>query len=252
MHTFLAIVRYEFFMAIRRWGVWLAFAAAGMAVALTWDGTPVDMPGVTPQQWSVLIALIGNTLVPVVVGIVTADRLVRDRKSGVRELLFSTALSRRVYVTAKYVGVMLAAVLPALLAVLATGVVFVADGLPVGVLPRTLLPFLAINLPAYLFVGAFSLAGPEVLPLRVYQILFTGYWFWGNFVSQELMPTLNGTLLTVKGDFVASGLFRLGEPMITQTHTSAEAWLNLAILSACTAGALVGVERYLAWQARKA
>lgn len=252
MSRFLGVVRYEFHMAVRRWGVWLAFAGAGLAVASVWRGTVADTPQITMRQWPVMVALIGNTLMPVVGGIAVADRLVRDRTLNVRELLWATPLSGRAYVLGKYAGVMLAVLAPALLAVLATAGLFVAEGLPAALLVHVLLPFLAINVPAYLFIGAFSLAGPEALPLRVYQVLFTGYWFWGNFIPPQLVPTLNGTLLTPKGDFVAGGLFGLGRPMIQQAYTPLQAWLNLGVLFACAAAALIALERYLARQTRRA
>jgi hypothetical protein len=41
----------------------------------------------------------------------------------------------------------------------------------------------------------------------VYQVLFTGYWFWGNFLNPAALPTLNGTVLTPSGAFAAYAFF---------------------------------------------
>ncbi len=116
-----------------------------------------------------------------------------------------------------------------------------------------LLAFLAITLPAYLFVGAFSLACPSVLPVRVYQILFVGYWFWGNFLNPEFIPTLAGTLLTPSGEFAAGGFFSASMVSgMVSSHTPLEAVLSIAALLACAGAALIALERYLAWQATRA
>ena len=40
------------------------------------------------------------------------------------------------------------------------------------------------------FVVAFALACPVVMPPAVFQILFVGYWFWGNYMSPDIVPTL--------------------------------------------------------------
>src|SRR6185436_5849652 len=67
--------------------------------------------------------------------------------------------------------------------------------------------FAAITVPAFAFVVAFSIACPLFMPVPVYQVLFTGYWFWANFVPPALFPTLNGTLVTPSGIFALQGLF---------------------------------------------
>jgi hypothetical protein len=40
---------------------------------------------------------------------------------------------------------------------------------------------------------AFSLACPLVIPLRICQVLFTGYWFWGKLISPKVFPTISDT-----------------------------------------------------------
>ncbi len=115
--------------------------------------------------------------------------------------------------------------------------------------------FLAITVPAFAFVVAFSLACPMVMPLSIYQILFTGYWFWANFIPPKLFPTLNGTLLTPSGMFAQQVFF--GGPVSEALqnavpYTPADAIANLAVLGLCSAAALVLLDVYLGRLARRA
>jgi ABC-2 type transport system permease protein len=256
MARFLGIVRYEYRMAIGRWGMWIGYALAawsfvgGLLTALAM-GMPIETGAAATWSTAGSLALMLNLLTPVVGGIVLADRLVRDRRLGVRELLAATPVSRRTYVLGKYAGAVAAALTPVLAVLLLMAALLLLHGAPLALLPATLLAFLAITVPAFAFVGAFSLACPVVLPLRVYQILFVGYWFWGNLVSPDMIPTLNGTLLTASGEFVGSAFFQ-GTSGNTPPHTPLEAVLNIVVLLACAAAALVALERYLAWQERRA
>ena len=139
----------------------------------------------------------------------------------------------------KYAGALLAVLTPAFLLIMAGAALFVAQGLPLSFLGQAALAFLGINAPAYVFVGAFALALPEVLPVRVFQVLYTGYWFWGNFLTPTVLPTLNGTLLTPKGDFVAGALFHVNAFMYVEPYTLLSAVASLLVLTGCAAAALL-------------
>ncbi len=257
MSVFLGIVRYEYHMAVRRWGMWVACTLAAMpfisglmrALAM---GMP--LPSGAAEVWSCAgsLALMLNLLLPIVGGVAMADGLPRDRRLSVWELLRATPLSRRTYLLGKYVGGVLVALTPFLAMLLLMAGVLVRYGATVALIPATLAAFLAINVPAIAFVGAFSLACPAVLPVRVYQILFTGYWFWGNLITSDIFPTLNGTLLTPSGEFVGSAFFAATSGNAVPPHTVAEAVLNLAVLALVGVAALVALERYLAWRERTA
>ena len=261
MSSFLGVVRYEYAMAARRWGVWLAFflSAIPYLISVRGFGTePMGAPGgaiavPTGLQLAGLAALMLNLLAPVVGGIVMADRLARDNYLGVSELLRSTTLSRRSYILGKYFGVVLATLSPVLVILLAGSGIMLANGVPVDVLAASLPAFLGINVPAYLFIGAYALACPMIMPVRVFQVLYTGYWFWGNFLSPKVMPTLAGTILKPSGQYVGGAFFGLAQvSSIADAHTQLEAILNLAVLGACILIALVSLDRYLAWQERRA
>jgi hypothetical protein len=183
----------------------------------------------------------------VVAGILSADRMRRDVRLGLRELQESTLLSRPVYVLAKYLAALAACLFPLFLWVIAIPAVMTATGRAAAdILLAVPVAFLAITVPAFAFVVAFSLACPMVMPSSVYQILFTGYWFWANFIPPKLFPTLNGTLLTPSGIFALQAFF--GEP---GRYTKADAVLNLAVLGLCIAAVLLLLERLLQRQAQQ-
>lgn len=267
MSAFWAVARYEYHMAIRRWGMWLAMAIAAVPYVLPAATEPIkaDSAAAFCAEW--MWAFAGNTvlqlnlLIPIIAGIVMADRLPRDMRLGTRELLASTPLRRPAYVLGKYVGAVAAVLTPVLATIGLLAAILSGRGLAAGLPAAGLLAmvagllagFVTIVLPAYLFVGAFSLACPAVLPVRIYQVLYAGYWVWGNFLNPKFIPTLAGTVLTPSGEFAAAGFFSAGKASgMVSLHTPAEAVLSIAALLTCAAAALFALERYLAWQERRA
>lgn len=195
-----------------------------------------------------------NLFLPVMVGILSADRLQRDFRMGVRELQESTPLQLVEYTLGKYFGVLLASLAPVLIWVwLITGLFIAFGNAPIDFFFTMTLAFFAIMVPAFAFVTAFSLACPLIMPLRVYQILFTGYWFWGNYINPEFFPTLNGTLLTVSGMYAYQGYFlgfiNASEPL---AYSTSDATLNLIVLGLCIVAVMVVLNVYLQWQSRRA
>jgi ABC-2 family transporter protein len=258
--AFIGVFCYEYRMSIRRWSLWLAFGLL-MIFYLTSIMLPPDTFEVLPSGKDVLsyagsYAFMLNLFMPVVGGILVADRLVRDQKLGVDELLHSTALKRGAYLAGKYLGALASITTPVLLTALLMGIVTAASGAPLTIIPAMLVAFLGVNLPAYMLITAFALACPLVIPVRVFQVLFTGYWFWGNYLSPTVLPTFNGTYLTANGEFVLTaflgGFYGIGGPDSAPLPNPVDAVLNLAALGACALLALVAADRYMAWQARRA
>jgi ABC-type transport system involved in multi-copper enzyme maturation permease subunit len=258
------IFRHEFGMSIRRKSLWVAYGSLFIFhTVLLYSPPPLGewVAGqVIPESdtWSVagrfLVAL--NVFFPVVAGILSADRIQRDGRSGLRELQASTPLRARDYILAKYLAALASTLLPLFVWVMVIAIEMTVSGhTSIVFLYAVPAAFLAITVPAFAFVVASSLACPLVLPLSVYQILFTGYWFWANFIPSALFPTLNGTLFTPSGMFALQGLF--GGPVSeaikgTQQYTPLDAVLNLVVLSSCIVVVLVLLERHLARQARRA
>ncbi len=251
-------------MSLRRKGLWIAYGLLFVFhTVLLFSPPPIGemVKGeviARREVWQVAgrFLLACNVFFPVVAGILSADRVRRDFRLGVRELQESTPLSRHVYVLAKYLGSLASSLLPLFLWVMSIAVILTVVGRAhASMLYAVPVAFLAITVPAFAFVVAFSLACPMVMPLSIYQILFTGYWFWANFIPPKLFPTLNGTLLTPSGMFAQEGFF--GGPVSKALqgavqHTPADAVANLTVLGLCSAAILFLLDLYLGHRARRA
>jgi ABC-type transport system involved in multi-copper enzyme maturation permease subunit len=259
MSRFFGVLRHEFTMSMRRPGMWIAYGLVLLFYSIT-VMYPVPEEQVTlltdKQIWQYAgqMAFTFNLFLPVMVGILSADRLQRDFRMGVRELQASTPLHLVEYTLGKYFGVLIASLTPVLIWLwLITGLFIAFGNAPIGFFFIMTLAFFAIMVPAFAFVTAFSLACPLIMPLRVYQILFTGYWFWGNYISPEFFPTLNGTLLTVSGLYSYQGFFggfiNAADPL---RYSAADATLNLIVLGLCIVAVLVVLNHYLRWQMHRA
>jgi ABC-2 type transport system permease protein len=261
MSRFWGVFSYEYRMSIRRWGVWLAFLLAVVPAFSYISSTGAEIMATQFTRTIIwqsagTVAFWMNLFTPIVAGIAMADRSARDGRLGVRELLRSTPLSRPAYILGKYLAAVAAALTPVFVFSMACYGYLITQGFPAVVLPAALAAFATVNVPAYLFIMAFSLACPEVLPLRVYQVLFTGYWFWGNFLNPKVLPTLNGTYFTPSGDFALNAFFggfqnaTLGNSELPYSVT--HVFLNWGTLALCAAAALFVLGRYLNWQEQRA
>lgn len=259
MSQFFGVLRHEFNMSVRRPGMWIAYLILYVFYSITIlspdptgkEGFPVN----EPLQFAGYILFYLNMFMIILGGILSADRLQRDFRLGVRELQRSTPLSLPVYILAKYLGVLAGVSAPMLVYVLLVSVYGIAQGMPVSFIGAMLAAFLLMGVPAYAFVSAFSLVCPLFMPLRVYQVLFVGYWFWGNYLSPDVFPTISDTLLVPSGKFVLGG-FLGGFPSvftnINFTYSVTQAALNLLILAGCAVAALTSLYIYLRQQARRA
>ncbi len=260
MSQFFGVTRHEFSMSIRRPGFWIAYTLLCLfyvisILAPSMNGTDdiIAPDRIWPEAGHTVFLF--NIFLPLLGGILAADRMQRDFQTGVHELQQSTPLSTPVYVLAKYVGVLLSILTPMFLLVFMTGIVEVAKGLaPLSFLWPLLLAFLSIAVPSHAFVVAFSLACPLVMPLRVYQVLFTGYWFWGNLLSPQAFPTISDSVLNAVGQYPLQAFFGMyfdSTDGVDVGFTAPEAVINLLVLMVCIAIALLTANFYLRWQARR-
>ncbi len=255
---------HEVGMSLRRKGLWIAYGLLFVFyTVLLFSPPPIGemIKGEVISRrevWSVAGRFLAavNVFFPVVAGILSADRMRRDVSLGVWELQESTPLSRSAYIGAKYFGALASSLVPVFLWVMGITVAMTVFGRSdAAMLVAVPAAFFAITVPAFAFVVAFSLACPMVIPLAVYQILFTGYWFWANFIPPSLFPTLNGTLLTPSGIFALQGFFGAPASLAIQgamRYTPIQALLNLGVMGSCIVAVLLLLERYLARQARLA
>lgn len=261
MSQFFGVTRHEFNMSIRRPGFWIAYALLSLFYAVSilapsFDGSSdvIRPDQIWPQAGHQVFMF--NIFMPLLAGVLAADRMQRDFRSGMRELQRSAPLFTPIYILAKYLGVLASVLIPMFVLVLTVGLLLVARDLaPLRFLWPLLLAFLAIAVPAHAFVVAFSLACPLVMPLRIYQVLFTGYWFWGNLLTPKAFPTISDTVLNVVGQYPLQayfGMYTDSTHKVTTGFTRPEAVLNLIVIIACIAIVLFTIDRYLRWQARRA
>lgn len=267
MQTFFGIFRYEYRMLIRRWGLWLAYGVTYIFYSVSFFASPLDKVEAQviisqPETWfsaGMLIFTI-NMFMPLVAGILAANRMQRDVQLGLRELQQSTPLDNWAYILGKYFGVLLGVITPAFLYVVCAGIAAtLAWQAPWYFAGAVVIAFLAMAVPAYAFVVAFSLACPLIMPVRVYQILFVGYWFWGNYMNPEYIPTLAGTILTPNGEFawlaLFHGAFSGGARPPTEAELAAAPFnlaLNWLVLILSIIAVMISLDLYQRWQVQRA
>lgn len=240
----LGAIRYEYRMQIRTWPLWAL--PVGVVALMLGTGSYAFKPMHDPSSVSKTIgdtALSMNLLTIVVIGALLADRWIRDQQLGVQELFETLPPSPATRIWGKYLGVTAAAATPLLIiwAVLAARIVwhygqFSAAGIALGA-------YIAITLPGLAFVAAFGIACPRLVGLRLYQVLFIGYWFWGNLVPAHLMPTLSGTWLTPVGKYANAALFSHSPHslLLNGGGTTASGYASIALLVGLSAVLIAGV-----------
>lgn len=252
MSAFLGVARYEFQMQARRPTLWLALALTCGLVLLILH--PVGPAAHT--SWSVTLPIALQLLLPIVVAILLSDRLTRDGDLRVHDLIHTTGISIRARVWGKYVGAVSATSLAALAIVLLIVLGEMSVGRLVGAdaARDTLVGFLLMALPAYLFIGACGLLFPSVMPPRLYQILFACFWLWEH---QGRVLSIRGTPLASGGPYAQKAYLSLvhhqpyeqvlGPLGFTFTATPAMAGLNIGLLLAMATLALFILEFRLRW-----
>ncbi len=231
-------IRYEFLMQARRPALWIVvavFCSSLVVLSLTPWGA---FEGLTTPQTVANWALSVQFLHPMAAGILLADRVPRDGRTRVAELLETVPYPSAGRFAGKYLGSTLATLVPlALIYAAGLGYVVLDTADPMAV-PLGVAAFLTINLPGLLFVAAFSVSCPVVLWVPLYQFLFVGYWFWGNLIPTGLgIPTLSHTVLAPLGEFAANGFF--GTEQVTPRATVLEGLTSMGLLLGLAALALV-------------
>lgn len=255
MRGFWGVARYEFHMQVRRRALWIPF----VVVAILFGPVPYLLSGSVaeagmlaqePAQAAPEWALNLNRILPVVVGLLLADRLARDGFLGVDELLPSLPLSRRGYVAGKVAGATAATILPIVVLYVWGGLYLVYQSPFLATVGRLVAAFGAINLPGLFFVAAFSVACPVVIPVRAYQVLFVGYWIWGTMLNPQVFPTLNETWLTPTG--IHAYRYLAGAASGAAGTSLIDLVGSIGLLLVMGLGILAVLERYLAVRADRA
>jgi hypothetical protein len=211
--------RYEFLMQVRRRSLWITFLLMTCLLVLLTTRNPMIYQAINTSlaqnsltyniaSWTYTI----NRLLPLGVGCLLADRLVRDFRTKSDELFVTTsgALSSRLL--GKYVGTLSATLLPFLLGdFVGIGYIVARTGNLLAI-PVALETFAAIVLPGMVFIAAFALVCPTFLWVPLFQFCFIGYWFWGNELGTTSgIPTISNTMLTPIGKYMAVGFYGIAD-----------------------------------------
>lgn len=242
-------LRYEFLMQFRRRSIWLVLALVSMLSAVLWLAFLIG-PQATALDAVMYLAQFTAWFLPLGVGLVLADRLARDKKLRVDEILdsFPGSLGARLF--GKYLGSTLATLVPVGL-IYSAGLVYILARFHD---PRSLLlalgAFAAIPLPGMLFAAGFSIALPAILKVPLYQILFIGYWFWANLMSPRFkVPSLVGTMLNATGPWAQEAFFHYQwvflrlNPTVWQGVASIVLLVGLSFVAMCVAWLFLRWER---------
>ena len=261
MTTFVASARYEFHMQIRKRSVWIVPALTLVLFVLIGGSLLRDLfdPGERPPEARTAVvglAIQLHALLAIGFGCLLADRLVRDDRLRVAPILDATPASPSARLLGKYLGAGAATAIPIAVAYFGFAAAYAVDTGAPEATGWALAAFAAVFVPGLLFVAAFALAAPLVMPAPLFRVLFVGYWLWGNVVSPDMMPTLARTLIHPLGGYPLAALFdfhgidgedTLAGPVPGATlnflrpdPTPALAWLSIALLLILAAAALAG------------
>ncbi len=258
MKKFLGVMRYEYQMSIKRKGLLVIALLFGAFYLYLWIDFANDMEmnnninEVLFSQAGGQTVFLMNLFFPVVAGISASDRAIRDYQLGVREILQATSANNITYVLGKYFGVVLSLLtIEMLIALMVSTFVVIFFQWPVAFVFYTFLAVLILSAPGLFFITAFSLSCPLLMPVRVYQILFTGYWFWGNFLSPNVMFTISETLLNASGRYALVAFFGVKIANESPDVPPIKAIANILVLLGCAGLALTAMVVYIGQNERK-
>jgi hypothetical protein len=262
MTAFRAAFGYELRMQLRKVSVWVTVGALALLTAFATDVIDMVMANADARAAMVRAARMTMALLPVAFGCLVADRLVRDDRLGVRQLLDATPGRPGIRLVGKYLGACLATAIPVAACYLLLAAAYAIRHASAVALGDAVLMTVTVMLPALLFVGAFAMLCPLVMPAPLFRVLFVGYWFWTTLVYPTMLPTLNGTVVTPVNGYLMRVLFRAGDSdlagsvdgaalnLLRPNPSAAMAGLAVSILAAATALALSGARALLARTAR--
>nr|MDT0659174.1 hypothetical protein [Micromonospora sp. DSM 115978] len=271
LRAFDASLRYEFRMQIGKRSVWIVPALTLLLFLLIGGSLLRDLFDPDERAAEARIVVVGlavqlHALLSIGFGGLLADRLIRDDRLRVAPILDATPAAPGARLLGKYLGAGAATAVPIAVVYLGLTAAYSVHTRAPSALGWALATCGVVIVPGLLFVAAFALAVPLVMPAPLFRVLFVGYWLWGNLVAPDLMPTLAQTLIHPIGGYPLTALldFRgidgeqtLAGPVPGATlnflrpdPTPATGWLSIGVLLALAAAALLGAHTLRARRAR--
>jgi hypothetical protein len=261
LHTFGASLRYEFRMQVRKRSVWIVPALTVLLFLLIGGSLLRDLfdPNERPAEARVAVAGLAIQvygLLTIGYGCLLADRLIRDDRLRVAPILDATPAGPGARLLGKYLGTAAATAIPIVVVYFGLAAAYAVDtGAPYA-LGWALATCGLVIVPGLLFVAAFALAVPLIMPAPLFRVLFVGYWLWGNLVGPDMMPTLSRTLIHPLGGYPLVALLDFhgidGDEtwagpvpgatlnFLRPEPTPLTAWLSIGVLLVLAAVALAG------------
>jgi hypothetical protein len=261
MSTFGASLRYEFGMQLRKRSVWIVPALTVLLFVLIGGSLLRDLfdPSERPAEARTAMAALAvqiHGLLTIGFGCLLADRLIREDRLRVAPILDATPAPPGARLLGKYLGAGFATAIPIVVVYFGFAAAYAVKTAAPSALGWALATCGVVIVPGLLFVAAFALAVPLLMPAPLFRVLFVGYWLWGNLVPPDLMPTLARTLLSPIGSYPLAVFLDFhgidgDQAFAGPTHgatlnflrpdpTQATAWLSIGVLLALAATALAG------------
>ncbi len=256
MSETLAVFRYEYLMQLRRPGLWISLVlTTGVFFLLLYSDRQNALP-LASQPWKLSTSFIEEFVLfaPVAAGILAADRFTRDRALGTGELINSSLALKGPLVLGKYAGSVLAIFTPPFVLLLAEMVALAAYYQQPALFLTVPVVLLAVVAPSWLFVVAWSLLLPLVMPLRLYQVLFAGFWMWAVAVPPDRLPTINFSILSMSGQYAHYAIFLndpTGSSYMRPPATVGLAIINMGLVLGLSVIALALTPLVLRWQEQR-
>lgn len=216
----------EFRMQWRRRAMWFAMTATVLFFVLVFATNNKRTLHASPAEALAIWASFSNLFVPVAFGTMLADRLTRDRRLRVEDLLDSLPASLRARLWGKTLGAAAATAVPFLLLGLGVSVYVAVHLHSLSALPLGVAAFLLINLPALLLAAAICTTLPAIVWSPAARVLFAAAWLWAEFPPFDV-PTVSNSLLAPGGGYAAKGIF---EPSTVALAPGAHGLLDLGPL----------------------
>ncbi|MBA2287199.1 MAG: hypothetical protein H0W02_17125 [Ktedonobacteraceae bacterium] len=241
-------LRYEFLMQFRRRSIWLVLIFVSALSGILWLAFTTGSQ-VTSLDAVMFLAQFTAWFLPLGAGLVLADRLARDKKLHVDEILDTFPGSLGARLLGKYLGSTLATLVPVVLIYLLGMAYVLARFHDPQSLLLALAAFAAIPLPGLLFAAGFSIALPAFLKVPLYQILFIGYWFWANLMSPRFhIPTPVGTMLNATGPWAQEAFFHYQWVFLRLNPTVWQGVASITLLVGLSFLAIGLAWLYLRWE----